>query len=177
MIRKLRMSREPHPQLRRLAPLVGTWRARGHTAASVLGPSEPVDITESHVWLDDGSFLVSTYRAVFGDKPAHHGLRYWAYDTQTRRLRNLWFSGHGPFTTGTNSYDEVASADKLTFQGPARFQYDLDDHGTVKLNPDGTHTVAWWLPDPDGTWTPWMTLTFTPASDPSETPWVAANPV
>jgi hypothetical protein len=29
----------------------------------------------------------------------------------------------------------------LTFTGPARFQYELDADGKIKVNPDGTITV------------------------------------
>ncbi|HLM29600.1 MAG TPA: hypothetical protein VK360_06740 [Acidimicrobiales bacterium] len=49
---------------------------------------------------------------------------------------------------------------KLTFEGPARFQYDLDDEGRIRANPDGTVSVAWWLRDGPGEWSPWMTNTF-----------------
>ncbi len=54
---------------------------------------------------------------------------------------------------------------KLTCEGPARFQYQLDDAGTIKANADGTISVAWWLRDEDGQWQPWMTNTFTKVAD------------
>jgi hypothetical protein len=44
---------------------------------------------------------------------------------------------------------------RLTFKGPARFQYELDDGGKVKVNADGTISVAWWLRDENGDWAPW----------------------
>jgi hypothetical protein len=49
---------------------------------------------------------------------------------------------------------------KLTFVGPARFQYDLDEQGRIKLDPDGRLSVAWWLRDEAGEWQPWMTNTL-----------------
>jgi len=36
------------------------------------------------------------------------------------------------------------------FTGRARFQYELDDDGRIKANPDGTITVAWWLRNEHG---------------------------
>jgi hypothetical protein len=47
--------------------------------------------------------------------------------------------------------------------GPARFQYELDDDGKIKVAPDGTITVSWWLRDEGGEWQPWMTNTFNPS--------------
>jgi hypothetical protein len=44
----------PHPELRRLEPLVGRWRAEEHTQDSVLGPGVPVTSTESSHWLEGG---------------------------------------------------------------------------------------------------------------------------
>ena len=49
---------------------------------------------------------------------------------------------------------------KLTFVGPARFQYDLDADGDIAVNPDGTISIRWWLRDEAGEWPPWMTNTF-----------------
>ena len=37
-------------------------------------------------------------------------------------------------------------------EGPARFQYDLDEDGRIRMNPDGTITVAWWLREESGEW-------------------------
>jgi hypothetical protein len=52
---------------------------------------------------------------------------------------------------------------KLTFQGPARFKYELDAGGKIRLNADGTVSVAWWRRGEDGEWHPWMRNTFAPA--------------
>ena len=53
---------------------------------------------------------------------------------------------------------------KLTFDGPARFQYELDD-GKIKTNADGTISVTWWLRDGNGVWKLWMNNTFVRATD------------
>jgi hypothetical protein len=49
---------------------------------------------------------------------------------------------------------------RLTFEGPARFQYQLDEEGRIKLNDDGSVSVEWWLRDRDGEWQPWMSNRF-----------------
>jgi hypothetical protein len=151
----------PDPELRRLEPLLGTWRAEEHTQDSVLGPGVPVASTESFHWLDGGYFLVSTYETVFGDEPAQKGVNYWGYDSEANRFRIIFFSNNGPFTEEGNRYEGEVAGDKLTFEGPARFQYDLDHEGKIKRDPDGTLTVAWWLRDENGKWKPWMSNTFT----------------
>lgn len=50
---------------------------------------------------------------------------------------------------------------KLTFTGPARFRYELDADGKIKVNRDGTITVNWWFRDNNGKWQPWTTNIFT----------------
>jgi hypothetical protein len=42
-------------------------------------------------------------------------------------------------------YEGTMAEGKLTFEGPARFQYRLGDDGRIAVNPDGTISVAWWL--------------------------------
>jgi hypothetical protein len=54
----------------------------------------------------------------------------------------------------------VIAERRLTFEGPARFEYALDDAGRINVNTDGTISVAWWLRDEDGNWQPWMANTF-----------------
>jgi hypothetical protein len=66
---------------------------------------------------------------------------------------------------GGNRYEGKVADRKLTFEGPARFQYELGDDGKVAMNPDGTICVAWWLRDENGEWAPWMDNTFTWTAD------------
>jgi hypothetical protein len=150
----------PDPELRRLEPLVGTWRAEEHTEESVLGPGVPVRSTETFYWLDGGYFLVSTYETVFGHERAQKGVNYWGYDSEAGRFRIVFFSNNGPFSEEGNQYHGEVADGTLTFEGPARFRYELDDEGKIKLNPDGTLSVAWWLRDENGVWKPWMNNTF-----------------
>jgi Protein of unknown function (DUF1579) len=150
----------PDPELQRLTPLLGTWRSEEHTRDSVLGPGVPVVSDESFEWLDGGYFLVSTYDTKFGDEPAQRGMNYWTYDSGAKRFRIIFFSNNGPWSDEGNRYEGVVEDGTLTFEGPARFQYRLDDSGKVRVNPDGTISVAWWLRDENGEWQPWMDNSF-----------------
>ncbi|HEU0297415.1 MAG TPA: hypothetical protein VFR47_32025 [Anaerolineales bacterium] len=155
----------PDPELRPLDPLVGNRKAKDRTQDSILGPGVPVTNTESFSWLEGGYFLVQTYDTIFGDDPAQKGVNYWFYDTETKKFRIIFFSNNGPFTEEGNRYEGKLADGKLTFTGPARFQYELDADGKIKTNPDGTITVVWWLRDADGNWKPWMNNTFTKIDD------------
>jgi hypothetical protein len=150
----------PDPELRRLDPLVGAWRAEDHTLDSVYGPGVPVRSEETFSWLDGGYYLVQTYETVFGDEPAQKGVVYWYYDSATGEFRNIFFSNNGPYTQAGNTYAGTVDGGKLTMVGPARFQYDLDPDGRIKTNPDGTISIAWWLRDENRDWQPWMNDTF-----------------
>jgi Protein of unknown function (DUF1579) len=154
----------PDPELTRLEPLLGTWKAEDHTHDSLLGPGVHVTSTETFCWLDGSYFLVSTYDTVFGDEPAQRGVNYWGYDTETKKFRIIFFSNNGPFTEEGNRYEGKVTGSKLTFEGPARFQYELDDEGKIKTNADGTLSVTWWLRDEHGEWKPWMNNAFTKVS-------------
>jgi Protein of unknown function (DUF1579) len=151
----------PDPELRRLEPLLGTWRAEERTEDSVLGPGVPVTSNESFHWLEGGYFLVSTYETVFGDEPAQTGVNYWGYDSDAEKFQIIFFSNNGPFSEEGNRYQGQVADGTLTFEGPARFQYELTHDGKVSLNPDGTLSVAWWLRDENGDWKPSMNNTFT----------------
>jgi Protein of unknown function (DUF1579) len=151
---------KPHPELRRLDPLVGKWRSKDHTNDSVLGPGVPMESIETFAWLDGGYFLVSTYETAFGDEPIQTGVMYWGYDAETKRFHNRFFSNNGPYEPAGNEYVGEVEGDKLTFVGPARFQYELDSEGRIKRNRDGSISVAWWLRDEHGNWQPWMNNKF-----------------
>ena len=151
----------PDPELRRLEPLLGSWRTEDQTEESVLGPRVRVTSKEGFEWLEGGYFLVQTYATTFGVEPAQKGVNYWYYDSEARRFRIIFFSNNGPFTEEGNRYQGEVAGRTLTFEGPARFQYELDDEGRIKRGADGTVSVAWWLRDENGEWQPWMNNTFT----------------
>jgi hypothetical protein len=155
----------PSPELKRLEPLLGKWRAEEHTRDSMLAPGVRVTSSETFSWFEGGYFLVSTYETIFGNEPAQRGVNHWFCDTDAKRFRIIFFSNNGPFTEEGNRYEGTVADSKLTFVGPARFQYELDDEGKIRANADGTISVAWWLRDENGEWKPWMENTFTRVSD------------
>src|SRR5262245_28329394 len=150
----------PDPELRRLEPLLGTWKTEGHTRLSVLGPGVPVRSTETYRRLDGGYFLVQDYETTFGDEATQKGVNYWFYDSEARVFRTIFFSNNGPCTEEGNRYSGRVADGRLTFEGPARFRYELDDDGRIRVDPDGTISISWWLQDETGGWQPWMTNTF-----------------
>jgi Protein of unknown function (DUF1579) len=154
-----------HAELKRLEPLLGTWTTEGHTQDSVLGPGVPVRSRETFYWLEGGYFLVSTYETVFGDEPAQKGVNYWGYDADTGRFRIIFFSNNGPFTEEGNRYWGKVAGDRLVFEGPARFQYELDGEGRIRADADGSISVYWWLRDEQGEWRPWMENRFIKVGD------------
>jgi hypothetical protein len=150
----------PDPELKRLEPLVGAWKNEDHTFDSVFGPGVPVTSVENYYWLDGGYFLVGTYESVFGNEPAQKGVNYLGYDSEAQKFRIIFFSNNGPYTEEGNRYEGEVAEGRLTFEGPARFQYDLDEDGRIKVQPDGTIAVDWWLRDEQGQWQPWMNNSF-----------------
>ena len=155
------LSSPSDPQLRRFEPLIGIWESSDHTQDSVLGPRVPVTNREEFSWLEGGYFLVQTYVTTFGNEPTQKGVNYWFYDGETKTFRIIFFSNNGPFTEDGNRYEGKIADGKLTFTGPARFQYELDHDGKIRVSPDGTISVVWWLRDKDGNWKTWMNNTFT----------------
>jgi hypothetical protein len=151
----------PSPELKRLEPLIGTWTAEENTLDSHFGPGVPVRSRETFRWLEGGYFLVQDYETTFGDEPTQAGVNYWYYDSEAERFRIIFFSNNGPFTEEGNRYEGGVGEGKLTFEGPARFEYDLGDDGAVRVNGDGTISITWWIRDKQSAWQPWMTNTFT----------------
>ena len=150
----------PDPELQRLEPLLGTWRCADQTEDGVLGPGVPVTSVESFDWFDGGYYLVQAYNTTFGGDPPQKGLNYWFYDSEAKRFRIIFFSNNGPFSEDGNRYEGEVADGTLTFEGPARFQYELDEEGKIKVSPDGSIEVAWWLRDESGEWSAWMKNSF-----------------
>ncbi len=153
----------PHPELRRLDPLVGSWTARDHTIDGPGGPNALVELEESFRWLEGGYFLESRYRVAFGDLPTSLGVMYWGYDDAAGVFRQIYFNDQGPFDEELSRYAGVVESGALTFTGPARVRYPLADDGGVKVNADGTIDARWWLPDGEGGWSPWRDVHYQPA--------------
>jgi hypothetical protein len=156
----------PDPELQRLAPLLGTWDSVGQSVDSLAGPAGTVRATETFEWLRGGYFLVSHYKITWNDGgEPNYGVMYWGYDAAAEKFRTHFFNDQGPYDEAGSTYEGVVTDGKLTFIGPARFQYKLDTDGKIKVDPDGTTTVVWWLRDIEGVWQFWRNATYTKTKD------------
>jgi hypothetical protein len=150
----------PHPELKRLEPLLGAWEAEDQTLDGVFGPAVPVRSSEAFHWLAGGYFVVQRYETTFGGEPTQKGVNYWFYDAEAATFRIIFFSNNGNFSEEGNRYAGGVANGTLTLEGPARFQYGLDDAGKIGVDEDGTISISWWLRDDAGEWQPWMTNRF-----------------
>src|SRR3712207_536761 len=124
----------PHPRLRELDVLAGTWRLEGHD----LDGSSPFPGTVTRRWLPGGHFLVQEMR-IDGDED-HGGAEYIGYDHAQQTLRSMFFSneGPGPFCSFALEYFWEIEDDGLTIRhgakdSPARFRGTIDrTAGTVR---------------------------------------------
>ena len=88
----------PHPELRRLDPLVGSWRGAGRTVGGAFGPEIDIEGTEQFRWLKGGYFLVSEYRVSWADsQPPDEGVKYWGYDDSLGGFKTHYFNHQGTF--------------------------------------------------------------------------------
>jgi hypothetical protein len=123
---------QPHPKLRELDVLAGTWRLEGHD----FDGSAPFTGTMTRRWLPGGHFLVQEMR-IDGDE--HEGAEYIGYDHAQESLRSMFFSneGPGPFCSFALEYSWHIEGDQLTIwhgykDSPARFTGTIDrDAGVV----------------------------------------------
>jgi hypothetical protein len=116
----------PHPSLRDLDVLEGTWRLEG----SDLDGTHSFTGTLTRRWLPGGHFLVQEM-AVDGQE--HAGTEYIGYDRAAGSLRSLLFSdeGPGPFCSFALEYYWQFEGDDLTIWhgevgSPARFTGMID---------------------------------------------------
>ena len=122
----------PHPKLRELDVLAGTWRLEGRDPAA--GSSFTGTITRR--WLPGGYFLVQEMQT---DGEEHAGAEYIGYDHAQDTLRSMFFSneGPGPFCSFALEYIWQIDGDQLTIwhgfkDSPARFTGTLDrERGVV----------------------------------------------
>ncbi|MEX5719902.1 hypothetical protein [Geodermatophilus maliterrae] len=123
---------EPHPVLRELDVLEGTWRLEGRD----LDGGAPFTGTVTRRWMPGGHFLVQETR-IDGDE--HGGAEYIGYDHARQTLRSMYFSaeGPGPFCSFALEYVWRIEGDDLTIwhgseDSPARFSGRIDRRaGTV----------------------------------------------
>ena len=123
---------EPHPRLRDLDVLEGTWRLEGHD----LDGSAPFTGTMTRRWLPGGHFLVQEMAV---DGQDHAGAEYIGWDHAQGTLRSMYFSaeGPGPFCSFALEYLWQIEGDDLTIwhgyrDSPASFHGTIDrDAGVV----------------------------------------------
>ena len=122
---------EPHPKLRELDVLEGTWRLEGHDFAG----GEPFTGTLTRRWLPGGFFLVQEMH-IEGEE--HPGAEYIGYDSSAEMLRSMLFSneGPGPFCSFALEYFWDITGDQLTIwhgfkDSPARFTGSIDREARV----------------------------------------------
>jgi hypothetical protein len=89
---------QPHPRLRELEVLVGTWDLTGHD----LDGGSAFTGTVTRRWLPGGYFLVQEMRI---DDEDSAGAEYIGYDYAQDSLRSMFFSteGPGPFCSSRSS--------------------------------------------------------------------------
>ena len=123
----------PHPRLRELDVLEGTWRLEGRD----LDGGAPFTGTVTRRWLPGGHFLVQEM-SIDGDE--HEGAEYIGYDHAQESLRSMFFSseGRGPFCSFALEYIWQIDGDDLTIwhgskNSPARFSGTINrDAGTIE---------------------------------------------
>ena len=123
----------PHPKLRELDVLAGTWRLEGHD----LEGGSPFTGRVTRRWLPGGHFLVQQM-TIDGDE--QHGAEYIGYDHSQQTLRSMFFSNGGPgaFCSCALEYFWQSEGDDLTIwhgfkDSPARCIGRIDrDAGTIE---------------------------------------------
>lgn len=123
----------PHPRLRDLDVLEGTWRTEGRDAAS----GEAFTGTVTRRWLPGGFFMTQQTRT---DGRPDDGTEYIGYDSAADSLRSMLFSseGSGPFCPFALEYFWSIRGDELTIwhgftDSPAKFVGTIDrDARTIR---------------------------------------------
>ena len=117
---------DPHPKLRDLDVLEGTWRLEGRD----LNGNPTFTGTITRRWLPGGHFLVQLMEM---DGEEHVGAEYIGYDHAQGTLRSMFFSneGPGPFCSFALEYIWHIEGDALTIwhgfkDSPARFTGTID---------------------------------------------------
>jgi hypothetical protein len=121
----------PHPRLRDLEVLEGTWRLESRDPAS----GETSTATIIREWLPGGYFM--TQRTETEGQP-QVGMEYIGYDAATDSLRSMLFSGGGPgpFCSFALEYFWDITGDQLTIwhgfkDSPAKFTGSIDRDARV----------------------------------------------
>lgn len=140
-----------------LAPFVGRWHSRGRTVATPTASAVEIEGTDVYEWFPGGKFLVHHVDVLIGGRPVRVIELIGDPDPAVGgALRMRSFDNDGRFAEMRATVD----ADGLwtLTEGVAT-------RSTVVFGPDGqTMTANWERATHDGTWEPWMVMTFTRAS-------------
>ena len=126
----------PHPKLKTLSPMVGTWKVSGRTLDS---DKDNITGEISIEFLPGGFFLKQTTRINFAGMFEPQGLELVGYDTEKDSLTSLVYSNMAPFPV---PYTWEMKGDKLTIHMDAGATM----HATVSK--DGSSFEGGWRPDP-----------------------------
>ena len=105
---------QPHPSLRCLDVLVGTWRVSGGEP----GTKEEITGTSTYEWMEGGFYLVQHVDMVHGGRPVR-GVEYIGYDPEAGTLRSYFFGNQspGPFARVALEYVYEVTDDTITIWG------------------------------------------------------------
>ncbi|GAA3440836.1 DUF1579 family protein [Planomonospora venezuelensis] len=149
----------PHPALKRLDFLVGSWDLKGSTVEGPMGPATEITGWETYEWMEGGFFLVHRWTSTFevaGAQVVDSGYEFYDYDPATERYRTHFFNSLGPYDETGSKYHGGFDGDALVVTGPARI---IRTPGA-----DGSVTVDSEVPVGDDRWAPMMTYTLTRTS-------------
>lgn len=147
----------PHPSLKRLDFLTGTWKMTGRTLDGPMGPGADMSGEETFEWMDGGFFLVHRWTgsfAVGGAQVLDTGYEFYDHNPATDQYRTHFYNNFGPYDPAGSLYEGTFEGESLVVIGPARIIRTLNADGTITCDSD--------VPDGEGGWIPFMRATLTP---------------
>lgn len=105
---------QPHPSLRALDVLVGTWRVSGGEP----GSEEEISGESTYEWMEGGFYLRQHVDMIHGGRPIS-GTEYIGYDPAAGNLRSYFFgnTGPGPFGGVALEYVYEITDETITIWG------------------------------------------------------------
>lgn len=156
-VRGTRLYGGPVTKVEQLAPFVGRWRSYGRTVATPTASAVEIEGTDVYEWFPGGKFLVHHVDVVMGGVPVRVIEVIGDPDPAVGgALRMRSFDNDGGFAEMRATVDA---------DGVWTLTDGVASRSTVVFGPDGqTMTARWERATHEGTWEPWMVMTFTRAS-------------
>jgi hypothetical protein len=143
---------QPHPDLKKLDALVGTWNSEGETVATPDVPSITVRGMDRYEWLPGGFFLIHWVDVYMGDEKVYSIEMIGPYDSESQSIPMRSFDHQGNVGMMQASVDDEGV---WTFAGERM-------RACLTLSNDKSSMTAHWEQTQDGqNWTPWMEMRFT----------------